>query len=192
LAEQQGTERGDLGHAAEIRDEFDQSSGCLDALLGGRPAGVSPVRRTLDLTRAADELGDDGRPALEQRRGWCVGRRSPGAVATEPLEVEQPGAQTQYPASHRACRYTVLSRNGPGRSTARDHLRRRTEHDLDARDLARQGVPGKHPLAVQATTAASERQPQRLERLRRLEPTCDAAAGQLELRPPTASAAAPG
>lgn len=191
LAEPRGAERGDLVSAAGVLDEADKPRRRHEALLRGGPADIGRQRRIVGGGPIATELDGDRRPALEQRSRRRV-RWSPTCpVSLEPLEVEHARPQTEGPAPDRARGNTATLGDVGHRRTIGEHLRNRVEDHLDARDLARQRVAWEYPLSVPAIVAARQRDRQRREGIRCLEPAGNAAAGQLEVGAAASRATAP-
>jgi hypothetical protein len=104
-------------------------------------------------------------------------------VAIQPLEIEQPRAETENPARDGARDDASALRDTRNRTSVGDSGRDGVDDDLHAGDLSRKRIPGKQSLPVATVAAARQRHPKRHERIARLEPSRHPAAGQPEIAP---------
>jgi len=155
LAEPRRAERSDLVDAAGSVEERDQPRGGVAALLDERATRIRR-RRRVEGAETAPQLRPDSAPAVQDRSGGQVRRRAFRPVPAQPLEVEYARPEPEDPALDRARGNPALLCDGRHRGPGED-TRRRVHDDLDAGDLARQGIPGQHPLAMTAVTAARQR-----------------------------------
>ena len=184
-------QRGDLAHPAGTLDERDQSRRGRASLLDGGSLQVRHPGRARS-TEPPGHLDPHRTPAMEHRALDRIAGSTLCPVPVEPLQIEQPGAQSEYPALDGA-RGDASASGGAGHGSSLGERLRYSLHDhLDPGDLARQRIAGQHSLAMPTPSTARERYEQRHERVGCLEPARHPTTSKLEISPLTASAAAIG
>jgi len=182
LPEQRGAERRHFAHTADARDEPDESSRRIPALLD-RGAMEVRHRRQLDRGMPPSDLRWHRCPPVQRRALWSPGRRELRSVSIQLLEIEQPRAETENPTPESARDDASAPRDTRNRNAIGDDGRDGVDDDLHPGDLSRKRIEGKQALAVPAVTASRQRHAKRHERVARLEASRHPAAGQSQIAP---------
>lgn len=182
-----GAQRCDLAHPTRTLEPRDQSCRGLAPLRDGGPLQVRHLghpRRT----EPPIHLDPHGTPAVEPRALGRIAGRALRPVPVEPLQIEQPCAESEHPPLDSA----RSDASAPGRARhgrfGGERLRHGRHDDFDPGDFARQRIVGQHTLAVPAPSAACECHEQRHERVGGLEPALHPTTSKLEIATLTASA----
>lgn len=182
-----GAQRRDLAHPTRALDPRDQSCCGLAPLRDRGPLQVGHPGH-LCSTEPPIHLDPHGTPAVEHRALGSIAGCALGPVPVQPLQIEQPCTESEYPPLDGARSNASAPGGARHGSFVGERLRYGRHDDLDPGDLARQRVVGQHPLAVPAPSAARERHAQHYERVEGLEPAHHSTTSKLEITTLTTSA----
>ena len=182
LPEHRGAERRHFAHAADARDEPDESLRRIPTLLD-RGATKVRHRRRLERGMPPTDLRRHRCPAVQRRALRSAGRCELRSVSIQLLEIEEPRTEPENPTPEGARNDTGALRDTCNRTPVGDDGRDGVDDDLHAGDLSRKRIERKHSLAVPTVAASRQRHAKRHERIARLEPSRHPAAGQPELAP---------
>ena len=130
-----GAQRRNLAHPTCTLDPRDQSCCSLAPLLDGGPLQVGHPGQPRS-TEPPIHLDPHGTPAMEHRALGRIAGRALGPVPVEPLQIEQPCTESEYPPLDGA-RSDAGTPSGAGHgSFVGECLRYGRHDDLDPGDLA--------------------------------------------------------